>query len=97
MPVLLSPACHTNHVIYLLVPIPCESHAYPLNNSLQLPGIAEGILDDHLAHVLLLLLVARLLRRGEEDVAVLDRPAAGAREFDHGALGVEEEERLGRG
>ncbi len=67
-----------------------------LDNSLELAGVAQGVLDDHLAHLLLLLLLARLLRRGEVDVAVLDRPAARARKLDDRTLRLEEEQGFGR-
>lgn len=67
-----------------------------LHDRLELAGVAERVLDDHLAEVLLLaVLVDGLAGVGEVDVAVADDPAAGLGELDDGALRVEEEEGLG--
>lgn len=81
-----------------------------LYNGLQLPRIAQRVLDHQLAHLLLaaragrglVILFARLPAGcrgglgllGEVDPAVLEGPAAGAGKVDDGALGVEEEEGL---
>lgn len=81
-----------------------------LYNSLQLPRVAQRVLDHQLAHLLLaasagrglVVLVTRLPAGcrgglgllGEVDPAVLEGPAAGAGKVDDGALGVEEEEGL---
>lgn len=78
-----------------------------LYNSLQLPRVAQRVLDHELAHLLLAASTGRGLLivfalggggglglLGEVDPAVLEGPAAGAGKLDDGALGVEEEERL---
>lgn len=80
-----------------------------LYNSLQLPRVAQRVLDHQLAHLLLAASAGRRLvvvvgslpagsgglgLLGEVDPAVLEGPAAGAGKVDDGALGVEEEERL---
>lgn len=90
-------------------PGPSEARAEKLYNSLQLPGVAQRVLDHQLAHLLLatsagrslIIVVASLPAGGsglgllgEVDPSVLEGPAAGAGKLDDGALGVEEEERL---
>ena len=69
----------------------------PLDNSLKFPGVPQRVLNHHLAYLLdLLAFLAGLgAGGGEEDLAVLNGPAPRAGEFDNGAFGVEEEERLG--
>ena len=73
----------------------------PLDDGLELPRVAKGILDDGLAEVLLDVIgVGTALGRsagsggGEVDVAVADGPAAGPGEVDDSALGVQEQQRL---
>lgn len=77
-----------------------------LDNSLELPCVAERILNDQLAHLLLdtndstsSLIVIQGFGGlvGEVNHAVLEDPAARAGKVDDGALGVEEEEGLGGG
>jgi hypothetical protein len=82
------------------------SSATALNDSLQLPRITQRILDNQLAHIVLVvgagrrsfLLVTALgglgLLIGEVDPAVPEGPAAGAGKVDDGALRLEEEEGL---
>lgn len=72
-----------------------------LNDGLELPRVAKGILDDGLAEVLLDVIgVGTALGRsaggggGEVDVAVADGPAAGPGEVDDSALGIQEQQRL---
>ncbi len=79
-----------------------------LNDGLELTGVAECVLDDHAAELLLVVIFPvvedHLLAvveggggRGEVDVAVTGGPAALAGEVDDGALGVEEQQGLGAG
>lgn len=89
-------------------PRPTRSEAAKLYNSLELPRVAQRVLNDQLAHLLLaaragsglVILVAaclgggRLCLLGEVDPAVLEGPAAGAGKVDDGALGFEEEKGL---
>ncbi len=84
----------------------------PSDNGLQLPRVAQHVLDHHLAYFLF----GRLMRQRalvrvcagsgtrratgsrsrEVDLAVLDGPTAVTSKVDNGAFGVEEEQRLGR-
>lgn len=75
-----------------------ESRGSPthLYNGLKLPRIAQRVLNDHLADVLCLAVLAPLDgRAGEEDLAVAHGPAALPGKVDDGALGLEKEQRLG--
>ena len=97
-----NPAKPSHSFIFVISPFSFFAFGFAcLDNRLQLPSIAQRILNDQLAEGLLLLgtglLRRRRLSRGEDDVAVLKDPAAGAGELNHLALGLEEEERLGRG
>lgn len=76
-----------------------------LDNGLQLPCVPQRILNDQLAHLLLgtatrktsvLRIVDNFGLLGEVNHAILKDPAAGAGEINDGALGLEEEEGLGR-
>lgn len=60
-----------------------------LNDSLQLPGIAQRVFNDHLAHFLILRRVIATLGGivGEVDVAVADNPATVLGELDDLAFG----------
>jgi hypothetical protein len=64
-----------------------------LNNSLQLPGIAQRIFDRYLANRLLiaLLINRRLDLVREVYPPVLDSPPSALRKRDDGALAVQEE------
>lgn len=67
-----------------------------LHNRLQLPGIPQRILNHHQTHILLRLLALVHARSGEEDLTVLDSPAALVGEVNHRAFALQEEEGFGR-
>jgi hypothetical protein len=70
---------------------------HPLDNCLQLPRIAQSILNDLIARDqdILAQIIVLLLR--EVYPAILDNPAALFGKVDDAAFRVEEEERLGVG
>jgi hypothetical protein len=69
----------------------------PLDNRLQLPRIAQRVLNDLIARNqdILAQIIVLLLR--EVYPAILDNPSALLCKVDDAALGIEEEERLGVG
>lgn len=70
--------------------------AQPLDDSLEFSSVAQCVLYHHPAHLLLLgaVLGGGLGSIGEEDLAVLQNPAALLGKGNNVALGVEEEEGL---
>jgi len=65
-----------------------------LHNGLQLTRIAQRVLNDHLADILLLAILAALNRRGEVDLAIAYSPASLPRKLYYGTFRVEEQQRL---
>lgn len=68
----------------------------PSDNSLQLPRIAQGILNRDLTRLLDPLLSSRAVNRlfGEVNPSIPHDPIPELRELDHGAFAVEEQEVL---
>jgi hypothetical protein len=81
----------------LSAPLPTTLPASALDNRLQLPSIAQRVLNDLITcdQDILAQVIVLLLR--EVYPAILDHPAALLSEVDDAAFGVEEEERLGVG
>lgn len=68
-----------------------------LHYRLQLASVAQSVLNDHLAHLLVLrTILTTLCRLGEVNVAIANDPATVVGEFYNVAFGFEEEERLCR-
>lgn len=68
-----------------------------LHYRLQLASVAQSVLNDHLAHLLVLgAVLTTLCRLGEVNVAIADDPTTVMGEFHDVAFGFEEEERLCR-
>jgi hypothetical protein len=88
------PSSHISHLF--ASPLPLTAPSY---NRLQLPRIAQRVLDNRAAgaHDVLVGRLRLGLLLGEVDAAVLGQPAARLRKLHHGALGVEEQQVLGVG
>jgi hypothetical protein len=90
-----------NHAISLQssLSFALSTHSTQSYNRLQLPSIAQRVLNDGAAgaHDVLVRRLRLGLLLGEVDAAVLGQPAARLRKLHHGALGVEEQQVLGVG